>query len=225
MPDYGFWSWPEPHIGNLDEVKEKVETLERGLSWELKISKAVWRGSVHWNSGLRGQLVETARGKAWSDVQQLDWKNNALTMEEFCKYKYLIYTEGVTYSGRLRYFQLCRSVIISPPLQWRTHLSPLLQAQGPHQNIVLVKEDWSDLGEVVEYLEAHPLEAERIASNSVMAFRNRYLTPAMEVCYWRKLFHAWAEVTSPVGDVPLKERGTRWESFVLMGQVEWDRTA
>jgi hypothetical protein len=93
MPDYGFWSWPEPHIGSLDEVKEKVKTAENVLNWETKISKAVWRGSVHWNSEIRGHLVEKAKGKAWSDVQQLDWESNALTMEEFCKYKYLMYTE------------------------------------------------------------------------------------------------------------------------------------
>lgn len=74
-------------------MKEKIRTIENDLSWDSKFSKAVWRGSVHWNSGLRGQLVEKAKGKAWSDVQQLDWKNNALSMEEFCKYKYLIYTE------------------------------------------------------------------------------------------------------------------------------------
>ncbi|TLD38079.1 DUF821 domain protein [Venturia nashicola] len=225
MPDYGFWSWPEPHIGSLDGVKEKVGKVEEGLTWDTKISKAVWRGSVHWNSGLRGQLVEQAKGKAWSDVQQLNWKKNALSMEDFCKYKYLMYTEGVTYSGRLRYFQLCRSIIISPPLQWRTHLSPLLHPQGPNQNIVLVKEDWSDLDDVIKHLEANPLEAERIANNTVNTFREWYLTPAMEVCYWRKMFRAWAEVTDAVGDVKLGDRGTRWESFVLMGRLEWDRTA
>lgn len=78
---------------------------------------------------------------------------------------------------------------------------------------------------MIESLEANPLEAERIANNTVMTFKDRYLTPAMEVCYWRKLFRAWADVTDPVGDIPLKDRGTRWESFVLMGELEWDRTA
>jgi hypothetical protein len=93
MPDYGFWSWPEPHIGSIEEVKEKVLAIETDLGWRRKINKAVWRGSVHWNSGLRGKLVEVAKGKVWSDVQELNWKKNALSMAEFCKYKYLIYTE------------------------------------------------------------------------------------------------------------------------------------
>jgi hypothetical protein len=78
---------------------------------------------------------------------------------------------------------------------------------------------------VIEYLEANPLDAERIANNTVKTFRDKYLAPAMEVCYWRKFFRAWAEVTDPVGDISLEDRGTRWESFVLMGKLEWDRTA
>jgi len=93
MPDYGFWSWPEPHIGSVDEVKERVEAIEKDLTWADKISKVIWRGTVRWNSGVRGKLVEVAKDKAWSDVEALDWKTNALTMEEFCKYKYLAYTE------------------------------------------------------------------------------------------------------------------------------------
>jgi hypothetical protein len=88
-----------------------------------------------------------------------------------------------------------------------------------------VKEDWSNLNEVIEYLEANPFEAERIADNTVKAFRDRYLAPAMEVCYWRKLFRAWAEVTDPVAYIPLEDKGTRWESFALMGKLNWDKTA
>jgi hypothetical protein len=225
MPDYGFWSWPEPHIGTVDEVRERIAGIEKNLTWTDKVDKAVWRGSVHWNSALRGKLMEIAHEKEWSDVQALDWKSNALSMEEFCKYKYLIYTEGVTYSGRLRYFQLCRSVIISPPLNWRTHLSPMLQDSGPMQNIVLLKEDWSDLEEVIGTLQRNQHEAERIANNSVETFRDKYLSPAVETCYWRKLFRAWEEVTDNVGFVPIEDRGTRWESFMLMGSLDWEQNA
>jgi hypothetical protein len=93
MPDYGFWSWPEPHIGSYAEAKEKIEGVDKPLSWEDKEGLAVWRGTVHWNGELRGKLLEVAKGKPWSDVAELDWKTNALKIEEFCKYKFLIYTE------------------------------------------------------------------------------------------------------------------------------------
>src|SRR5690606_33988841 len=127
---------------------------------------------------------------------------NALKIEEFCKYKFLIYTEGVTYSGRLRLFQHCRSVIITPKLQWMQFSSHLIKGEGEDQNMVFVKDDWSDLEEKINYLLDNPEEAERIANNNVRIFRDRYLTPAAETCYWRKLFRAWESVTPKVGKIP-----------------------
>ncbi|KAH8148510.1 uncharacterized protein LAJ45_07613 [Morchella importuna] len=225
MPDYGFWSWPEPHIGSYAEAKEKIEEVDRPLSWADKQGLAVWRGTVHWNGELRGKLLEVAKGKPWSDVAELDWKTNALKIEEFCKYKFLIYTEGVTYSGRLRYFQHCRSIIITPRLAWRQYQSFLLQSSGPDQNYVEVAPDWSDLEEKVQYYLDHPIEAERIANNTVRLFRDWYLTPAGEVCYWRKLFQGWASAGGEVGELKLEERGRSWESYVLMGKLDWEATA
>lgn len=226
MPDYGFWSWPEPHIGTLDEVKEKVDKVEdKFKSWSEKIDKAVWRGTVHWNQGLRGRLLEISRGKSWSDMQELKWGENDLTMQESCQYKYLIYTEGVTYSGRLRYLQLCRSVIISTPIRWQTHLSPFMASSGPNQNVVLVNEDWSDLEATISRLQDNPLEAERIANNTIGTFKERYAADGAQTCYWRELFRSWAGVTDHVGDIAIGERGTRWESVLLMGSLTWDETA
>jgi hypothetical protein len=133
--------------------------------------------------------------------------------------------QGVTYSGRLRYFQHCRSIIITPRLAWRQYQSFLLQSEGPDQNYVEVAPDWSDLEEKVQYYLDHPIEAERIANNTVRLFRDWYLTPAGEVCYWRKLFQGWASAGGEVGELKLEERGRSWESYVLMGKLDWDATA
>jgi hypothetical protein len=55
-------------------------------------------------------------------------------------------------------------------------------------------------------------------------FRDRYLTPAAQACYWRKLFNAWATVgfepelyrtvKDKQGKVWRKSRGTPFETFV-----------
>ncbi len=48
---------------------------------------------------LRPKLLEVTKGQAWADVENLVWyesgakSRNALKIEEFCKYKYIIYTE------------------------------------------------------------------------------------------------------------------------------------
>ncbi len=48
-------------------------------------------------------------------------------MEDFCRYKYVIHTEGVTYSGRLQFLQMCASVLLTPPMAWRQHTTHLVR--------------------------------------------------------------------------------------------------
>ena len=100
-------------------------------------------------------------------------------------------------------------------------------SDGPHQNFVEVQRDFSDLSEKMEYLIAHPEVAARIARESAHTFRDRYITPAAEACYWRRLVSKWASVSfSPKfyteeGGVR-KWRGVPFESFAIMRTLEWE---
>ncbi|KAG9238242.1 glycosyl transferase family 90-domain-containing protein [Amylocarpus encephaloides] len=209
MPHFGHWSWPKRFIGTLDEVRRKVEVVEREINgWDGKLAKAIWRGTVWFNgvgnNQLRPKLLEATKDKPWADVQNMKWvtnavdAKNAINIEDFCKYKYIIYTEGVTYSGRLPYHLLCNSVIITPPLQFNMHtthlLRPLISASLPFSpsftsntppgtnprwptaysaekaNIVFVEPDWRDLEQTIQYLEAHQDVAKGIAANQRRTF-------------------------------------------------------
>lgn len=76
----------------------------------------------------------------------------------------------------------------------------------------------------MNYLLSHDSEAQRIAHNSAATFRDRYLTPAAQACYWRKLFHAWSSVSfepdfyrtvvDSNGKTKRKSRGTPFETYV-----------
>lgn len=69
----------------------------------------------------------------------------------------------------------------------------------------------------MDSLLADAARAERIAENSVKTFRERYLTPAAEACYWRALWEGWNTVwTNVVGDDVMSERGLVYESFLLL---------
>lgn len=46
MPDYGFYSWPEPGVGTFEEVQDKCQQFESKLSWKDKIPKLFWRGAL-----------------------------------------------------------------------------------------------------------------------------------------------------------------------------------
>jgi hypothetical protein len=129
-------------------------------------------------------------------------------------------TTGHSYSGRGKYLQNCNSVVIMHKRTWVEPHHALLVSDGPEQNFVEVAEDFSDLEEKITALLADPEKARKIAQNNVETFRDRYLTPASQVCYWRELLRGWASVSFEPKAWDVDEEGTRtirgvpFETFV-----------
>jgi hypothetical protein len=164
--------------------------------WTSKIPQIVWRGTVWYNQAIRGGLTEAAKGKSWADVSAMDWstKDNYMTVDEMCRYAMTAHTEGGSYSGRLKFLLNCDSLTVIHDLTWRTYFYHLLEKEGPNQNYVAVRRDFSDLEDKVQYYLEHPDEAEHVVQNSVAMFRNRYLAPAAQSCYLRKLIQGYSTV-------------------------------
>ncbi|KAF2257799.1 hypothetical protein CC78DRAFT_527265 [Lojkania enalia] len=129
MPHYGLWTWPAPTLGPIDTILSRISTLESSTPFTQKYNKVIWRGTPWFNPAgqpnLRKDLLHVTANKSWADVAKLERdresrKGNVLRIEAFCRYKYVVYTEGVTYSGRLMYHQACESVLLTPPLTWLT---------------------------------------------------------------------------------------------------------
>lgn len=201
MPDFGLWGWPDVGLRSYAELQSLIAQQE--IEFVDKKPQLVWRGSVAVGSkDVRTHLVSATAGRAWSDVRTLDWGNatnieeNLLSMEEHCAYMFTVQTEGNTYSGRLKYLLNCQSVLISHPLKFIEHYHHLLQPDGEEQNYILVERDFSDLEGVMDrYLNGESFfDAEAIASSARATFRERYLTPAAEACYWREMIQGWREV-------------------------------
>lgn len=111
-------------------------------------------------------------------------------------------------------------MIVAHKLQYIQHHHYLLVSSGPNQNYIEVERDFSDLSDKIEPLVHDTEAARRIANNSVKTFRERYLTPAAEACYWRQLFDGYGRVWNSTVDLwserDDRERGLRYESFVLL---------
>ncbi|KAI0110833.1 hypothetical protein GGR51DRAFT_80125 [Nemania sp. FL0031] len=150
IPHFSFYSWPLPFIGSLPQAARAISAVESSLSFSSKIPRAVWRGTTWFNNPRAGRLRQNlvrAFGPAapkpqpWADIEALDWTKplttgpgagdrnatNALRIEDFCRYKYIVHTEGVTYSGRFQFHNLCASVVLTPPIAWMQHLTHLLR--------------------------------------------------------------------------------------------------
>lgn len=215
MPDFDGWAFPEADLGSYISFRERLQFYEKPFSQ--KDPRAVWRGAM--NNPIRNALVDIAEGKEWADVQRGLTPENRLHMGEFCSYQFPVHTEGNAWSGRLRYLQNCNSIPVIHDLEFRAHYYDLLEKDGEHQNYIHVQRDWSDLESQINYYRAHPEDATRIANNSVNTFRDRYLTPAAEACYWRRMIRNWSEVQAFEPEVyvkgeGVKQRGIDWEIWV-----------
>ncbi|KAI0179322.1 hypothetical protein GGR52DRAFT_589066 [Hypoxylon sp. FL1284] len=131
MPHFSFWGWPIAPVGSFARAAAAIARVESALpAWADKDPRAAWRGTT-WFAGaraarLRHDLVNAARGRPWADVEPLlANRTNALAIEDFCRYRYVVHTEGVTYSGRFQFHQLCASVVLTPPIAWMQHLTHL----------------------------------------------------------------------------------------------------
>ncbi|KAF2091499.1 hypothetical protein K490DRAFT_6753, partial [Saccharata proteae CBS 121410] len=196
MPDFDGWSYPDNAVGSYTAFRENVHDIE--IPWEHKYPQLVWRGSTGVAHELRMSLLNASADMQWSDVKSINWmtRESVMPMHDFCKYQYVAHTEGESHAfpGRLRYLQNCDSVAVIHDLEYVAHYYPLLNPSGPHQNYVHVSRDFSDLSQQMQHYTTHPEEAQSIAAESVRTFRDRYLTPAAEACYWRRMFKTYAEV-------------------------------
>jgi len=245
MPDYGWYSWKE-HVGAYKEFREAAERVENQIGWAGKYNKLFWRGSMKVGRADREALVAAAAQHDWSDVQPLDWtgdRHEWVSMADHCRWKFHGFPEGNSYSGRLRYLQNCRCVIVTHEPRWIQHWTHLYNADtaSPDQNIVFVppapagtkgvpvkdNDDgpvrydatWTRLPEVMEELLRDDSKAKRIADNQWTFFRERYISPASAACYWRKALKGFAKTQRYTVDLSGKE--ISYEDHMLQNFPAW----
>lgn len=233
IPDLGYSSSDKTSSIKENLLRVEIAEKEEASTWGNKTNQLLWRDDTRKEPDLRDRLIKLINGKPWADVKHLrvgaqaSMENQYNVLPEHCNYKYIAQTEGKSDSG-LKYLQMCRSVIISHKLDWVQHYYHLLRSSGSQQNFVQVEHDWSDLEEKMEWLLKHDNDAKRIADNSVRIFRERYLTLAAEVCYWRRLIQEWARVSDfepelyEEYDGKKSWRGMDVERFFLMQSTRWE---
>ncbi|KAK4057692.1 hypothetical protein OIO90_001340 [Microbotryomycetes sp. JL221] len=144
MPDYGFFSWPEPAVNSFLEVQDNCLEYESHQRWKDKIPKLFWRGAMMVD--IRKELYDVAKKFKWGAVADIDWGDKdalmqtLLTPEQHCMYKYLGHVEGWAYSGRLKYLLQCRSVIVAHKMEYLQHFHHLFNDDwnSPQQNMALL---------------------------------------------------------------------------------------
>ncbi|KAI9711988.1 MAG: hypothetical protein M1820_001696 [Bogoriella megaspora] len=194
VPDFGYWSWDMDMLGSYQQVRQ--EMADKAVPFEQKKPTALWRGANL--NKIRSDLLNVSANKPWSEVEEVHWgkpNNHFVRMADHCLHQYLIQTEGNSYSGRGKYLLNCNSVVIMHKRMWLENFEHLMIGEGPNQNVVFVRDDFADLPEVMDALLKEPTKGRKIAENAAKTFRDRYLTPAAQACYWRRLFKTWSEIS------------------------------
>lgn len=232
-PDFGFMGWPEIQAPTHAEIVDLQRKTEMEWSWERKDDRAFWRGFPNIYP-VRKDLMDRTRAAshlpmghedAWADVFATTFGGEdgpeyrpLVALKDHCHRKYLIHSEGNSYSGRSKYLLTCHAVTIAHPLEWTQHFHPALisDVRDPRQNFVeLPGPHFEGLEEVVRglwdsdgrkrgsegsWMKARGRgllglqSARKIADNVRDGLRDRYLTPAAIMCYWRAALAAYGEV-------------------------------
>ena len=230
MPDCGHWAWADARISSYNHIRNEMRRVEDQVAFEDKIPQLLWRGNVGTAPELRIPFVKSTQDKDWANVGAFLWENvdkdlstPYIPLWDHCRYQMLMDIAGRAWSGKGKYIQNCESVYMTHQSLWLKPTTWAMTADGPDQNFVQVRADWSDVEGKVEELLNNTSLAKRIAKNSVETFRDRYLTPAAEACYWRALIRGYGRVTFEPDlyeDDNITLRGVPFETVAMQWKVD-----
>ncbi|KAG2443181.1 hypothetical protein HYH02_009258 [Chlamydomonas schloesseri] len=202
-PDFSYYDWPEIGMPPYSAIRRRTGAVTSGLPFAARSNKLFWRGGSHRHvpSVVRKALLGKLERRAdIADVKRIPpfeeiYANASAAaatftaLWDFCRHKYIIYTEGNSWSARLKFHLLCGSVLVSHPRSWDTPETLLMQ-EG--RNVVSVRDNqWSDVEEVYWMLELNPPLAQHIADENRKFFH--LLTPDGISCYILELLKCYAE--------------------------------
>lgn len=111
---------------------------------------------------------------SWNSKKRIGRRFQAtkyVSLPDHCKYKYLLDIRGYGWSGRLKFLLYTQRPIFFVERNLRDYSSDGLE---PFVHYIPVKEDLSDLEEMYQWAESHPLECKKIATNALRFAKKKY---------------------------------------------------
>jgi len=203
MPCFTLWSWPEARAGRWKGKLNSILNAGLRLKFEERTSKAFWRGVFN-NEGRTWFHSLSVKYPNLVDVQQNVWSkhDNALplvgseaytTLEDHCKFKYLLHIEGGSYSSRLKYLLLCGSTVIyDRGNHWDEYWYHLLEH---NQNVILFEKrgNEDEFKKLHEFLSKNEDKAKEIG-NQGRQLVSHYLSENAISCFWWKILDEYGKL-------------------------------
>ncbi|XP_034533891.1 protein O-glucosyltransferase 1 [Notolabrus celidotus] len=201
-PAWTFWEggpavWPiyPTGLGRWDLMRDDLKKSAAQWPWKKKESRGFFRGSR--TSPERDPLIllsreapelvdaEYTKNQAWKSEKDTLGRPPAkeIPLVDHCKYKYLFNFRGVAASFRLKHLFLCGSLVFHVGDEWQEFFYPQLK---PWVHYVPIKQDLSDLRELLQFVKENDAIAKEIATRG-MEFILNHLQMQDISCYWERL--------------------------------------
>ncbi|KAM8871950.1 protein O-glucosyltransferase 1 [Synchiropus picturatus] len=208
-PAWTFWEggpavWPiyPTGLGRWDLMRDDLKKSAASWPWKKKVSKGFFRGSR--TSPDRDPLVllsrenpdlvdaEYTKNQAWKSDKDTLGRPAAkeIPLVDHCKYKYLFNFRGVAASFRLKHLFLCGSLVFHVGEEWLEFFYPQLK---PWVHYIPVKQDLSDLRELLQFVNENDAIAQEIATRG-QQFIQDHLRMEDVSCYWERLLTEYSRI-------------------------------
>jgi hypothetical protein len=161
IPNFDFVFWKEAGISDYERqievilIKSKEEPIFNKLFWIGNINTHKSR-ELFFNQFGTHPMIECVHFSNGESTGKF------VTLEDHCKYNYLIDIEGNGYSGRIKYLLFTGRVVLIQERKLKTYYHFLLK---PFVHFVPVKDDFSDLLEKLDWLDQNPSISREIGIN------------------------------------------------------------
>lgn len=147
-----------------------------------KIDKIVWRGEVYEKQQHRVRFLEMHHKKDICNIARVnhnkfneDWFKQRMTISEQLNYKFILSIEGYDVASNLKWIMSSNSIAVMPKPKFETWFM-----EGkliPNYHYIVIKDDYSDLEEKLNYYIDNSEQAKEIiknAHNHVNQFKNKH---------------------------------------------------
>ncbi len=189
-------------VDNSNSVLLKLNQIRHFLfvkdRWSFPDKKdlLVWRGNVTDPKEQRVRFFTKYFGHPMCNIgytnnwgKNLHWAKEKLSIDEQLKYKFVLCLEGVDVATNLKWVMSSNSLAVMPRPRFETWF--MEASLIPDYHYVLIKDDFSDLEEKINYYVKHPKKAEIIVANAhefVEQFKNPERERIISLLVLRKYF-------------------------------------
>lgn len=139
------------------------------FSFGQKKPQAVWRGSAHRDK--RRRFVEKCYDKTGCNIADVSkkslgqpWHGEFMSIEEQLKYRFILSVEGNDVATNIKWIMASNSLCLMARPEFETWYMEGALIPGKHY--VLLRDDYADLEEKIEYYNTHSEEAHEIVRNA-----------------------------------------------------------